>query len=140
MDQEYSVMWEIEVVAASPRDAAKQAREHQVREGTTAVVFDVVDGKGESTRVDLLDLAEELYPYETWGRRTTMKEPTEAMIKAGEAICEELMDAQIGACLNGGSAALEGYSELAMRYVNEPDFCSVQAIYMAMEQAKGEQQ
>ena len=66
MSQEYLVSWEIEVVAANPRAAAKQARKHQIAEGTTAVVFDVVDGAGELTRVDLLDLAEELYPYETW--------------------------------------------------------------------------
>lgn len=50
---DYVVTWTIDVVASSPRDAAIQARRHQTRRDTTAVVFDVTDATGETTRVDL---------------------------------------------------------------------------------------
>lgn len=53
----YRVIWEIDVAADTPRKAAKRARRYQTREGTTAVVFDVIehDSDGEPVRVDLLD-------------------------------------------------------------------------------------
>lgn len=51
----YFVTWTIEIDADSPREAAELAREHQTREGTSAVVFDVTDEDGETVRVDLLD-------------------------------------------------------------------------------------
>lgn len=37
----YRVVWEIDVDAACPLEAAKKAREAQLREGTTATIFDV---------------------------------------------------------------------------------------------------
>ena len=38
---EYRVTWAIDVTADSPEDAARQARDAQLCEDTTAVVFDV---------------------------------------------------------------------------------------------------
>jgi|SoiMethySBSTD1v2_1073268.scaffolds.fasta_scaffold5007237_2 hypothetical protein len=38
---EYLVRWEINVSADSHREAAKQARQAQIRPGTTATVFEV---------------------------------------------------------------------------------------------------
>ena len=52
----YRVVWEIDIEASSPEEAARQAREHQTRECTTAVVFDVFDGDKKTT----IDLEEEI--------------------------------------------------------------------------------
>lgn len=49
---DYRVSWEIDIVAASPEDAARQAREIQLRPSSIANVFDVSDGE-DITRVDL---------------------------------------------------------------------------------------
>lgn len=56
---DYRVTWEIDINADSPQEAAKQAWEHMQRPDSTANVFDVVDSKGNTTRVDLLELEEE---------------------------------------------------------------------------------
>ena len=48
----YRVVWEIDVDADDPVEAAKQARKLQ-EPGTSALVFDVVGKKGKKTRVDL---------------------------------------------------------------------------------------
>lgn len=54
--QTYHVMWEIDIDAQSPIDAARQALACLQEPGTQAVVFDVTDEKGETTtRVDLLE-------------------------------------------------------------------------------------
>jgi hypothetical protein len=57
---EYKVIWEMDIEAGSPREAAEQARAAQARPGTWAVVFDVGDPDGVITRVDLLaDVSED---------------------------------------------------------------------------------
>lgn len=58
---EYHVLWKVDVEADSPEEAARQARTMQVRPGTTATVFDVIEGDsdGDAVRVDLLGLEEE---------------------------------------------------------------------------------
>lgn len=61
----YLVTWETDAEAGSPLEAARQAREDQLRNGTWAVVFDVTDtATGKTTRVDLLKDSEgEEFPY-----------------------------------------------------------------------------
>ena len=52
---EYLVSWEINVDGNTPREAALAALE-VMRDGNyNAVVFDVADGEGNVTRVDLLE-------------------------------------------------------------------------------------
>lgn len=51
----YHVTWEIDVSAASPEDAAEQARQIQLMPESMATVFDVADGEGNSKRVDLME-------------------------------------------------------------------------------------
>lgn len=48
--RQYHVVWEIEVDATSPRDAAKQAAQIQ---RDSEGVFDVTNEKGKTSRVDL---------------------------------------------------------------------------------------
>lgn len=55
----YNVMWEIEVDAENPAEAARAALRHQ-QPGTSAVVFDVTDEAGETYRIDLD--ADEFHP------------------------------------------------------------------------------
>jgi len=52
-NKEYHVMWEIDVTATSPVEAARQARGMQTAEGSMANVFDVTSEDGDTTRVDL---------------------------------------------------------------------------------------
>lgn len=53
---EFYVVWETNVDADSPREAAEQARADQTRPGTWATVFDVREIRtGKTTRVDLLE-------------------------------------------------------------------------------------
>jgi len=58
----YRVSWEIDSEAGSPREAALEAREAQVRPNTQAVVFHVTGVDGTCTRVDLLEDPEEDSP------------------------------------------------------------------------------
>lgn len=53
---EYRVMWEIDIVASSPREAAKKALEIQRNPDSWATVFRVVpfESNGEAVDVDLL--------------------------------------------------------------------------------------
>lgn len=51
----YHVVWEIDVDATSSTDAARQALACVQERGTHAVVFDVFDESGTSTRIDLLE-------------------------------------------------------------------------------------
>jgi hypothetical protein len=58
--KQYHVMWEIDVWANSPKEAAQSVLEIQRRHDSSAVVFDVTtfeqDGRpGEMVRIDLLD-------------------------------------------------------------------------------------
>lgn len=56
MQQSYLVSWEIDIIANSPREAAQKALEIQRKADSMAVVFDTIDEKGESVRVDLLEV------------------------------------------------------------------------------------
>ena len=49
----YKVIWEIDLTAESPREAAEQAYEIQRDRDSTASVFDVYDARGKKTRIDL---------------------------------------------------------------------------------------
>lgn len=51
---EYHVVWEINLTADSPVQAAKLARQCQ-EPGTAAVIFNVTDKDGNSQLVDLLE-------------------------------------------------------------------------------------
>lgn len=53
--QSYHVVWEIDIDATSPVEAARQALACAQERGTHAVVFDVIAEDGTSTRVDLLE-------------------------------------------------------------------------------------
>ena len=55
----YSVVWEIDIEADSPEEAAETARYYQTVSGTTATVFEVWDKMGKITRVDLLENEEQ---------------------------------------------------------------------------------
>jgi hypothetical protein len=68
-----------------------------------------------------------------------MKEPTAEMIKAGNDMASEMIDACLSkdfGKLGGGDDDMTKFSEIALRYVNEDGFDSVTGIYMAMEAAK----
>lgn len=52
-NQYYRVVWEIDIDAGSPREAAEKALAIQRRAGSSAVVFDVRGEDAELTRVDL---------------------------------------------------------------------------------------
>jgi len=51
----YVVSWEIDISAATPEAAAREAFSHMQRPGTTATCFTVTDEAGDSTSVDLLE-------------------------------------------------------------------------------------
>lgn len=53
MEQRFHVVWEIDIYANTPREAAKQAFAHMQRLNTTANYFEVYDQDGEKTIVDL---------------------------------------------------------------------------------------
>lgn len=53
--QTYRVVWEIDVDAEDPKEAAEVARFFQTAPDTTATIFDVRGETGEITRVDLLE-------------------------------------------------------------------------------------
>lgn len=53
MEQRFHVVWEIDVYAETPREAAQQAFDHMQRVNTTANYFEVYDQDGEKTIVDL---------------------------------------------------------------------------------------
>jgi hypothetical protein len=54
MDKLYRVVWEIDIYAQSPREAAKEARAIQQDKDSTATVFDVAEEDGDKTvRIDL---------------------------------------------------------------------------------------
>lgn len=51
----FRVVWEIDIEAERPEEAAETARDYQTALGTTATVFDVRDEAGRSTRIDLAE-------------------------------------------------------------------------------------
>ena len=58
----YHVTWEIDVDAGTPVEAAEMARHYQIKPGTTATVFDVLehDSSDEPKRIDLTAMEEDL--------------------------------------------------------------------------------
>lgn len=55
----YFVSWEIDVKADSPLDAARMAREAQIRPGTRSTVFQVLtEDSADPIRIDLTEVAE----------------------------------------------------------------------------------
>jgi hypothetical protein len=54
MKEEFRVIWEIDITADSPREAAWRALTMQRDPESLGTVFDVVDERGETTRVDLV--------------------------------------------------------------------------------------
>lgn len=53
----YSIKWEIEIDAETPEEAARKALEIQRdSQSIYAMVFDVSDQRGNTTRVDLIEL------------------------------------------------------------------------------------
>lgn len=59
MSELYRVIWEVDVEAESPQEAAEIARSYQTRPDTTATVFTVRHPNGVDTVVDLIQEDEE---------------------------------------------------------------------------------
>ena len=55
MQQRYLVMWEMDIYAETPREAAEQAWGHMRAPDSTANVFTVIDKNGVETIIDLLE-------------------------------------------------------------------------------------
>ena len=53
--QTFHLVWEIDIDANSPREAAEKALAIQKCPDSIATVFQVIDERGESVRVDLLE-------------------------------------------------------------------------------------
>ena len=53
MQQRYLVIWEMDLYADSPREAAEQAWDHMRAPGSIANVFEVIDANGVGTIIDL---------------------------------------------------------------------------------------
>jgi hypothetical protein len=54
--QEYKVIWEMDIPADSPEEAARQARAYQRDEKAIVGVFEVYDEAGKAYKVDLDEL------------------------------------------------------------------------------------
>jgi hypothetical protein len=54
----YFVTWEINIEAATPREAAEQALTIQRQQGSCATVFRVCDSQGETVDIDLDAIAD----------------------------------------------------------------------------------
>lgn len=50
----YRVIWEIDIDADSPLEAAKQARKYQLDPESTSTIFDITDRAGKQTQIDLM--------------------------------------------------------------------------------------
>jgi nucleotide-binding universal stress UspA family protein len=55
----FRVVWEIDLEEECALDAAEHARAIQVRPGTTATVFTVIDPAGDRVDIDLDDLTDD---------------------------------------------------------------------------------
>ncbi len=53
MEQRYLVIWEMDIYADSPREAAEKAWDHMRAPDSTANVFKVIDTYGVGTIIDL---------------------------------------------------------------------------------------
>ena len=53
MEQHYLVIWEMDIYAETPREAAEKAWGHMQAPNSTANVFNVLDKNGVETIVDL---------------------------------------------------------------------------------------
>lgn len=53
MEQRFHVVWEIDIYAETPKQAAEQAFTIMQRAGTTANYFEVFDQDGVQTNIDL---------------------------------------------------------------------------------------
>ena len=58
-EQRFHVVWEIDLYAETPREAAEQAWGHMRREGSIACCFEVFDQDGVQTNVDLMEEGDE---------------------------------------------------------------------------------
>ena len=56
--KDYHVSWDIDLVADSPMDAARQALRIQRDRDSIATVFDVTDEEGNTERIDLTEATE----------------------------------------------------------------------------------
>jgi DNA-directed RNA polymerase subunit RPC12/RpoP len=75
---EYKVMWEIDIEADSPREAAEKAKVWQ-QTGSWVGVFDVTDEEGTTTRVDLdEDDKDAIETFEAFSMREEGEEETVA--------------------------------------------------------------
>lgn len=54
----YTLYWQIDIDADSPKEAAHKARDIQLDPTNTATVFEVFDPEGNQYFVDLLDVQE----------------------------------------------------------------------------------
>ena len=59
MQQRYLVIWEMDIYAETPREAAEKAWGHMQAPNSTANVFNVLDKSGAGT---IVDLSEEQQP------------------------------------------------------------------------------
>ena len=53
MGQDYLVVWEINIQAETPEEAARVAREYQLDPTAQVQTFDVIDESGNVTRINL---------------------------------------------------------------------------------------
>jgi hypothetical protein len=71
---EFRVIWEIEIEAASPKEAAQEARAIQLTPGMSATVFDVwVYMTGKMHRIDLVDEPDRLDHDELFAVRAGLR-------------------------------------------------------------------
>jgi len=71
---EFRVIWEIEIHAASPEEAAHEARAVQLRRDISATVFGVWEHARETMhRIDVVQHPERLDPAETIAVRTCLR-------------------------------------------------------------------
>jgi hypothetical protein len=71
---EYRVIWEIDIDAEGPREAAQQARAIQLAPGMPATVFDVwAYVAGKMYRIDLVEEPERLDPDELFAVRADLR-------------------------------------------------------------------
>ena len=55
MEQRFHVVWEIDILAETAREAAEQAFAYMQEKGTTAKYFEVFDQDGNKSNIDLLE-------------------------------------------------------------------------------------
>jgi hypothetical protein len=74
MALEFRVIWEIEIEADSPQEAAQEARAIQLTPGMPATVFDVwAHAAGKMHRIDLIEEADRLDRDELFAVRASLR-------------------------------------------------------------------